>query len=521
MQSKLLRYLPLLYLAALLPVMILRDFTPSNELRYLSIADEAIANGNLFTFSNQGVPYADKPPLYIWIVMLGRTLFGEHVMWFLALFSFVPALVTLRTMNCWVADLMTTSERATATLMLMSCGLFLGLAIFLRMDMLMNMFITLALYTFYQIYSSKADTTRNRTLFGFWLFMALFTKGPVGILVPLVSTVTFLICKRQWRTIGRYWGWRTWTILLVGCAAWWGGVLAEGGVDYLHNLLFHQTIDRAVDAFHHKEPSYYYLISMWYSMAPWSPLAVVATVVGVAKGLLKSDVEQLFATIILTTLVMLSAFSSKIAVYLSPIFPFAIYLGALISIRMGRTLCFTLCIALPAAIFILALPALTVVARQPDLAWLDNVWLYGAGAILSLAGIGALFALLHHRNTLQPAIRTLSAGLLAALFVGGFSLRQLNVELGYGSLCHKALDVAKQHNMSSNFYVWRLHRPENMDVYLGCDIKKVTTDEILTGQCKDGVLMLPTHRLRKDPHLKGAISSHRCDTVGRYLVVTL
>ena len=55
MQSKLLRYLPLLYLAALLPVMILRDFTPSNELRYLSIADEAIANGNLFTFSNQGV----------------------------------------------------------------------------------------------------------------------------------------------------------------------------------------------------------------------------------------------------------------------------------------------------------------------------------------------------------------------------------------------------------------------------------------------------------------------------------
>ena len=58
----------------MLPVMILRDFTPSNELRYLSIADEALRDGHLFAFTNQGEPYADKPPLYIWIVMLGKIL---------------------------------------------------------------------------------------------------------------------------------------------------------------------------------------------------------------------------------------------------------------------------------------------------------------------------------------------------------------------------------------------------------------------------------------------------------------
>ena len=44
----------------LLPAMLMRDFTPSNELRYLSIADEAIANGNIFAFYNHGLPYADK-----------------------------------------------------------------------------------------------------------------------------------------------------------------------------------------------------------------------------------------------------------------------------------------------------------------------------------------------------------------------------------------------------------------------------------------------------------------------------
>lgn len=57
---------------ALVPVMVLRDFTPDNELRYLSIADEALRQHAYFAFTNHGVPYADKPPLYLWIVMLLR-----------------------------------------------------------------------------------------------------------------------------------------------------------------------------------------------------------------------------------------------------------------------------------------------------------------------------------------------------------------------------------------------------------------------------------------------------------------
>jgi len=57
------KYLYLFWFIALLPVMIGRDFTPDNELRYLSIVDEALRNGNIFTFSNQGVIYAEIPPL--------------------------------------------------------------------------------------------------------------------------------------------------------------------------------------------------------------------------------------------------------------------------------------------------------------------------------------------------------------------------------------------------------------------------------------------------------------------------
>ena len=54
---------------ALLPLLSLRDYTVGNELRYLSIADEAIRNGTFFAFTNHGAFYADKPPLYFWIIM--------------------------------------------------------------------------------------------------------------------------------------------------------------------------------------------------------------------------------------------------------------------------------------------------------------------------------------------------------------------------------------------------------------------------------------------------------------------
>lgn len=75
-----------LLFVALLPLMCLRDFTPDNELRYLSIADEALREGHFFAFTSHGAPYADKPPLYLWIVMLCRAVAGRHLLPLLGLF---------------------------------------------------------------------------------------------------------------------------------------------------------------------------------------------------------------------------------------------------------------------------------------------------------------------------------------------------------------------------------------------------------------------------------------------------
>ena len=92
----------LLMLLCLSPFMAMRDLTPANELRYLSITDEALRDGHLFAFFNHGVPYADKPPLYFWLLMLCKKLFGRHCLYLLSLFSFLPAAVVTCVMDRWV-----------------------------------------------------------------------------------------------------------------------------------------------------------------------------------------------------------------------------------------------------------------------------------------------------------------------------------------------------------------------------------------------------------------------------------
>lgn len=168
---KITRYL--LFFACFIPLLYFRDFTPNNELKYLSIADEALREGHWFTFWNHGALYADKPPLYLWIVMLGKWLLGTHSMFFLGLFSLIPALWILFIMDKWVNTALPSDLRLSSQFMLLTSGLFTGSAIVLRMDMLMSLFIILACILFTA--SIPADvlllTRSNYRFISFWPFL--------------------------------------------------------------------------------------------------------------------------------------------------------------------------------------------------------------------------------------------------------------------------------------------------------------------------------------------------------------
>lgn len=484
-------YIYLCVLVALLPVMFLRDFTPSNELRYLSIADEAIRTGHFFAFTNQGIPYADKPPLYLWIVILGRLLFGSHQMWFLSLFSLLPAFGCTYLMNKWTFRELTPSSRMLATLMLLSCAMFAGTAVVLRMDMLMTLFIMLALHSFYRMVTDDSYLhSRRSLLFGLYMFLALFTKGPLGILIPLISAYVFLACTGRIRRAAYFTGgWKTWAILLGGCIVWFGLVYIDGGGSYLNNLLFHQTVDRAVNAFHHKRPFYYYLYCVWYDMLPWSLLTLGLIITAACRRRIQTDLEKLFLTVICCTFVMLSLISSKLDVYLVPAYPFIIYAGTIYLQRIRCNGWIYASIILPVLAFAAAFPVFCIFAQKPEGVMLQNTWFYTATALLSCSGLCALYFMYIQRN-FANSVRSLTTGLFAAVFAGGFGLPSVNDMIGYRNLCHKAVEQASILH-TDKFYTWKMYRPENMDVFLHTRVNILPDEQPVPDHLNNCILMVP------------------------------
>jgi MFS family permease len=459
---KSLRYV--LYGLSVLPIFIFRDFTPSNELKYLSIADEAIRNGSIFTFTNHGINYADKPPLYLWIVMLGKWLLGFHNLLFLGIFSYVPALVVLYIMDKWTKNILSERERLLAQLMLLTSGFFIGTAIVLRMDMLMCMFIVLALYSFFKMYIGEGKP-RDPWLFPLFIFMAIFTKGPIGIIVPLVSITVFLILKKKIKSIGKYWGWKTLLVLLTLCAIWFFGVYAEGGNQYLNNLLFNQTINRAVNSFHHQEPFYYYFAAFWYSLAPWSLLIAGILIAGLKKKLAPTDLELYFLVIAISTIATLSLFSSKLAVYMLPAFPFFVYLSALWLDRLGTPRWMLILAGIPAGILILIFPGIIVASQLPKINEVGiSPLVFISGFILSCTGILTILFLKKHE--MNKAIISLGTGILLSAFVVSFAIPRYNNYIGLQEICNQAKETASEKG-GVNYYYCEMTIADNLNAYLG------------------------------------------------------
>lgn len=413
------------YAIALLPILFLRDLTPKNEMRYLTIVDDALSNGTFFTFHLNGAIYADKPPLFFWLMMLSKWVCGGYCSWLMiGLFALLPGLVTAGVMHRWTAEEVGAEWRTTATLMLLTSAFTIASVVVLRMDMLMTMFIVLSLRSFWKIRQGK-DVGREQWLFPVYLFLALFSKGPIGILMPLVCTVAFLVLKREIRQIGRYWGWRTLVVLLGLCAMWFGAVYAEGGWAYLDNMLFHQTVGRAVNSFRHSHSVFYYCGAIWYIMVPWSLVVVGGIVASFWDKERWSDMRQFMVTVSIATFVMLSLISSKLQVYMLPAIPFMIYSAVLAMPKISGNVCVRVGLTVPNVVYALALPGIIIMAGMEKFAYLDSVFFYASACLLTATGVLALLRLWGAKADTNKAIHVTAVGFLIAIFVGGFGVGNL------------------------------------------------------------------------------------------------
>ncbi len=430
-------------LAALLPAVLLRELTPVNELNYMGIASDALERGSIFAFYQDGTPYADKPPLYLWLCMISVKFFGFDGA-FILLFSALPFIYILYLLDRYFGADLSFSLRLAQILTICACLFCMALSFVGRMDMLFTAFIALSYVQMLRRYDdlkagfSVTEACCNIAL-PLTVFAALFVKGPYALLFPLLALFLWLLLLGDLRLYFKIFRPRYFLIILALVLVWALCVLIDGGFAYLHELFVGQSAKRLSGDTGHPQPMYWYLTNIWYLAAPLSLPLLYLIYKDVRSGALRQDkAGSACLMFFISVLLVISLPSSKLEIYLLPALPFlAVYvLRALKRQADAPSLVLKVLLGLNFLPFALIFPALFFfLGRYPFLLHVAIL----AAALCQSAGAGLALYLLFRRNQLITSLSVFGLAQLAFVFCLGLSLNHLNPYLGVEDMAKAAI----------------------------------------------------------------------------------
>lgn len=302
-----------------------RELWSPDEPRYAAITREMVETGNWLIPHLNGELYAEKPPLHFWLMASSALLWGSFDNFVLLLPSTLAALGCLILTFFFGRTLFNTTIGLLSGLVLATSSLFLAMAQYLRMDMLLTFFMTTALLCFYQICIRHASRPVYYLAFYVSLALATLTKGPVGVVLPLTSIVLCLALKRDIKSLSKLKPLPGFFIFAFIVSPWLIATVNQAGWEYLQLLLVRQNLVRAYDSWDHDQPFYFYLPYLPAILFPWFPFIIGAFIsqrTSIRRR--KLDEGTLFLVIwFMSMFFFFSLMSAKVAVYLLPLTPAA------------------------------------------------------------------------------------------------------------------------------------------------------------------------------------------------------
>ena len=173
-----------------------------DEPRYAESAREMIEQGSVMVPYFNYAPRLEKPVLYYWTICLSYLLFG--VSEFSArLSSVVAALLVLCAAFFFIKRFSGTGAATLSCAMLGASPLFFVPARLSMPDMVLGLFMILSLLCFYTGWQEQALKKKTAWYSGFYFFLVLaaWTKGPVGIALPLGVALLSILRERDSREL--------------------------------------------------------------------------------------------------------------------------------------------------------------------------------------------------------------------------------------------------------------------------------------------------------------------------------
>lgn len=341
-----------------------RELFVGDETKYSQVVREMRAGSFLVPTLN-GTPFTHKPPLHFWIIGMLTYVFGVYSIWPFVL----PSLIAF-------ALLLWLMHRAWGTMSAFVCGtalLLWGSAQTARMDVAFALLLALAAWLLYR--ANGALTLGVGIAAG----LAFLVKGPMAQVIVLALFV-FECVRRKRKPVLR--DALALIPMLLMPLGWLVPALLVGGDAFWREIFYKQTVGRAVNAWVHKSPPWFYVVRAPATFAPWFFITIAALFAAYRRN----DEKAKFAVSwMLAVLVPYTLLSSKLDVYMIALLP---ALGLLI----GRFVEDEDAWGRRAAVFTLALFAVIAIAaffvrHQPLLALTSVRALFVILLIASIVGI--------------------------------------------------------------------------------------------------------------------------------------
>ncbi|APW37538.1 hypothetical protein RD110_10350 [Rhodoferax koreense] len=301
-----------------------------DEGRYAGVAWEMLRSGDWWTPTLDGLPFFHKPPLFYWITAAAMSMFGMHE-WTARAASMLGAWTGATAVYLFAWRWGSPRLARLAVVALLAQPLFFLGGQFANLDMLVAGCISATvLLAAHGALQQQAGRPHRHALAGAYVFAALgvLAKGLIGIVLPGLVIVVWLLALRRWRTLLALWWWPG-LLLMLAIAAPWFLVMQARFPDFLNYFFVVQHFQRfSGSGFNNVQAWWFYPAVLLLCHGLWLPWLLRIFAPTQLTAARRDPVRLLMWVWFAVVLVFFSLPKSKLVGYVLPAVPPLVYLLA-------------------------------------------------------------------------------------------------------------------------------------------------------------------------------------------------
>ena len=248
-----------------------------DELNFAESAREMVISKNWLYVQMGYEPFWEKPPLFIWLQAIFRSIIGIDSAWVYKLPNVLAAVLTVNFVY-YVGDYL--GKRMLGAFWALTSIFTLAPFIYWKsgiIDPFFNLFIVLAIFQWYRISQNIIREERPQIFYflaGLFLGLAVLTKGPVAILIFSLVVVTTVWWRSKWSEIFTSKILLTLLGLLIILSAWLIPLIQSNGIRFITEFINYQIVLFKGQIEWHNQPWFYHIIVLFFLAFPSSILAI-------------------------------------------------------------------------------------------------------------------------------------------------------------------------------------------------------------------------------------------------------